>query len=857
MKFKYPSIILAIFAILLFSSRNIGQGTDLLRIVSTKEIGQIEVGGPYIGIEIHNSFPLLNRISLYYPVANSIDISEDYWKRENYRIMSFGLKVGNTPKKLLEKEIYEVDQTPYSVSFNKDNYESGINIKYEFCKNKPAMIITYKISNKSNSEKAYEVYTRMETVLRTSHTYKLIDRAASSCNKNYNSISFDYNNIEAGNTRISIINAGLQPGSFTTKSLTTSESKSLDNWWLDNESQLTNELISENEQVRPAAAFIYNKLLRPNESLEIVQIVETSKISEGDEQTEYLLKNYKNETAEYENYVLTEAISKRGIITGDKVLDFSSEWAKAILAVNKHYIAGNTVPMPAQAEYNFYFTHDVLVTDLAAVNFDLNRVKNDLSFIISLANDDKVIPHAYYWKDTEYRTEFANHDNWNNFWINIVTASYLRNSNDISFVEKLYPYLTKSIETALLTMGEDTLMWSFRPDWWDIGKLYGSKTYMTALAARTIEDYIFISVKLGRNIEALADYEKLADKLKENMIQKLWSAKQNYLMNYYEPGKLDPHYYIGSLVPAYMGMLSKEKTTALLKTAKDKLLDENVGIYNAFPMDYNTLGDYLKFVGNEAGDIYYYFNGGIWPQGNAWYALALIQNGQKDDALKFIKNVMTIDGIMKGPNGQPAMYEVRNGNKNNPNEYGKVDKPQFMWAGAWYLNCIYNLFVININSWNLTFAPYLPVESENVSFKLYAAGNETTVNVYGRGENVKSIFYDSKNYPSLVFPSELKTVMEINITLGEAGVPIVSSTNSILNSAELSKDKLIVKLSAFTKHNNITEIISPWEPESVRLNSLTNNNLMTVENNGSMFKIKIGFKHNSTLEEEVIINFKK
>ena len=64
------------------------QGSDSLTIKSVKEVGQIEIGSPYVGIEIHKSFPLLNRISFYYPVANSIDISTDYWKRENFRIMS-------------------------------------------------------------------------------------------------------------------------------------------------------------------------------------------------------------------------------------------------------------------------------------------------------------------------------------------------------------------------------------------------------------------------------------------------------------------------------------------------------------------------------------------------------------------------------------------------------------------------------------------------------------------------------------------------------------------------------------------------------------------------------------------------
>src|SRR3972149_8788481 len=170
MKSKYSSIYLALLIMFCVTFRIDGQEKDLLTIKSVKEVGQIEVGSPYVGIEIHKSFPLLNRISFYYPVANSIDISEDYWKRENYRIMSLGLKVGDSPKRFLQNQIYQVSQTPYSVSFIGNDSESEIKISYEFCKKEPAMVVTYEITNASETEKEYEVYTRLETTLRTCHT---------------------------------------------------------------------------------------------------------------------------------------------------------------------------------------------------------------------------------------------------------------------------------------------------------------------------------------------------------------------------------------------------------------------------------------------------------------------------------------------------------------------------------------------------------------------------------------------------------------------------------------------------------------------------------------------------------------
>jgi len=40
--------------------------------------GQVEVGGRYAGAEFHRSRPLPSRISFYYPVANSIELSTGY-----------------------------------------------------------------------------------------------------------------------------------------------------------------------------------------------------------------------------------------------------------------------------------------------------------------------------------------------------------------------------------------------------------------------------------------------------------------------------------------------------------------------------------------------------------------------------------------------------------------------------------------------------------------------------------------------------------------------------------------------------------------------------------------------------------
>ncbi len=225
--------------------------------------------------------------------------------------------------------------------------------------------------------------------------------------------------------------------------------------------------------------------------------------------------------------------------------------------------------------------------------------------------------------------------------------------------------------------------------------------------------------------------------MQQQLNTKLWDDNLKYLINYYEPGKPDHHYYIGPLLAAHYDILDKSKVNDLVTTAGNKLLDKNTGVYDAFPMDFDELGDYLHFAGNEAGDKFFYANGGIWPHGNAWYALALMADGKKQDAFEFIKRIMTVKGVMAGPNGQPAMYEVRNGNYNDKTVYGTVDKPSFLWAGGWYLYSLYHLFAVEENEWNISLSPFNPNPNKPVLLDMYISGNKTRITVSGEGHLYK------------------------------------------------------------------------------------------------------------------------
>jgi hypothetical protein len=849
MKTKHSTIPLVLLLLIVIASIASGQKKELLSIESSKEVGQVEVGGPYVGIEIHKSIPLLNRISFYYPVANSIDISNDYWTRENFRIMSIGLKVGNSPKGFLKNQIYKVSQTPYSVSFNGKDFDSDINIKYEFCKNEPAMVITYEITNVSETEKEYEVYTKLETIIRTSHTYKLIDSAYTAFQDSGSIIRVDYPFIETGNAQIFVMNSGLKPSSFTTKDEITNEFKNLDDWWLNNYNPLPERIIQESNFGKPIAAFVYKKHLSPNSSIKIIQIVGSSLISEAKEKTEYLSKNYQNEVNEYRNYILKESLSKNEIVTGNKDIDFTSRWAKAVLATNAHYLNGQIVPMPAQAEYNFYFTHDALLTDLAAVNFDLDRVKNDLKYIISLADTDKTIPHAYYWKDTKYKTEFAGTENWNHFWFTLVCSRYLRHSGDSIFLKQLYPYIEHSIKTALKNKGKDDLMYSMRPDWWDFGNNFGPRAYMTILAIRALREFNFLSASLNKNNSELQFYEDLANRMNKKLIDSLWDNKLNYLISYFEDGKEDRHIYMGSLLASHFDLLDDDKNLKLLTIAKEKLLDEKLGIYTLYPMDLHLLIEYMKFSGNEAGDPYHYANGGIWPHGNAWYALALISNGLNQEAYEFIKRTMTLNGIINSPNGQPALYEYRISDKNNPAVYGKIDKPQFLWAGGWYFYTLYNLFGLKENEWNNSFSPFIPQEIDSVQLTVTIKGVPVIVDISGKSSTISSILYNGKEIPSAIVPDDVNNLSKITIKLGNVKTPYLKSVNAKVISPmyDISTRKLEFDLESFKGHLIELKILSPTNSENISMNgNIINEGILKTKKN-NMYEINL--RHISSLKK--------
>ena len=814
-----------LFFISLISYAQILSDSEILKLrhklsIKFKGDSQIEVGGPYAGLEFHHGSPLPQRISFYYPVANSIDNSTDYWYRDTTHIMDVKLKINDGIFEEIGNESWEYNLTPYRVDFVKNDSVKKINISYEFCKNSHALVIKYSFKNISNSRIKFTLGTSLTTALRTSHTYNT-QQADSFYSFNQNeSYRYIFDNIETKFTNLFVLNSGEKP--------------------LKQKSQ-------NNDAYLKTASFMYENTIKSKDSMIVIQIIGCTTSEDFEKVTTYLANNYENELREYESEILNESFNIGKFGSGNENIDFTFNWAKAVMYSNRHYIDNDIVPMPCPAEYNFFFTHDVLVTDLAVVLYDLGKVKKDLLFLEKHKNSDNILPHAYYWKDSSFATEYSEIDNWNHLWFIILCGKYLRHSGDDQLMNLLYPIINKSVEITLNNKQPDDLMWASRPDGWDIGSSYGPRTFMTVLAIQAFKEFIYISNSLQKNMDKLEYFGQLTTKMNEQLTTKLWSDELNYLINYYEDGSQDKHYYAGSLLAAHFRLLNSDKSLKMMNSAQQKLLDEKLGIYNVFPMDFHLLKEYLKFEGNEVGAPFYYANGGVWPHANAWFALGLINSGLKNEAYDFIQTIMTMDGVLNSPNGQPAMYEYRISDKNNLEVYGKIDKPQFLWAGGWYIYSLYNLFGVKENNWNISFEPFLPSDIDSVNLNLTLSGNLIPTTIKGRGKYISSILYNNEVLPSYVIPAEVENNANISIELGELKIPMILNSESKIIKTEYSIESKTLSVLTKSYFGNKVKInfISPISLISILIDRKEMKDYKMIKQLDGNFNVYVEFMQSS------------
>ena len=767
--------------------------------------GQLQVGGPFAGVEFHHSRPAPSRISFYYPVANSIDLSTDYWERDASKPFTASLTFGGEAEDLAQTS-FPYRATPAQVAFTQEKPTHSTEVSYRFGETHPFLALRIAVTNRTDMPQEAVLDLRMAASLRTSHAYTVKDHAWTSYRDDGRLFQADFEDPAADSARVFVANAGALPegwgaGETTERAL----------------------------RVNPTAAFTYRKTLAPGEVLEVVQLIGSCSPAECNALWPWLLTDWEDDIAAYERRV-DGYVNDAHFEIRDTTLMGTMRWSKALLQADRHYLDGVVVPMPCPAQYNFFFTHDLLLTNLGAVMFDTPRVKRDLDYVRELARGDSLLPHAYYWREDGFKTEFANADNWNHLWIILLSASYLKHSNDRATVTALLPMIRESLR-IMLENEHDGLMHANRPDWWDIGNVYGARAYLTILTTRALRAYLYLLTQLGRTDAQAPAYAALADRMQETLGRRLWDEEAGYLLNMLDDTTVDRHFYTGSLLAAAYDLLDDDRKQTLLATARAELLDEHLGIRNAMPPDFHELTDTYRFNGPEVGAPYKYMNGGVWPQGTAWYVLGLIAAHQPEEAAAALRAYLTLDGVRHSPNGQPALFEYREADPASPT-YGRIDKTTFLWAGGWYLHVLYQLAGVRENPWNLSFDPATPAGFEEATYDLMVAGRRSRVSWSGTGTTFKRITLDGKTAVSAVLTGP---VAQITLERGLPETPYLAAADALITGASYHEAtrRLTLKAAGIPGQQAVFTIISPTRLQRVRVDGFETPTVDTAQIDGA------------------------
>ncbi len=386
----------------------------------------------------------------------------------------------------------------------------------------------------------------------------------------------------------------------------------------------------------------------------------------------------------------------------------------------------------------------------------------------------------------------------------------------------------------------DQLMYAFRPDWWDIGHIYGARSYLTILMIQALRSYVQVSLILEQNPDRLLHYLQLADQMKESLSARLWNEPRGFLFNMLDTVAVDTHYYAGSLLSAVFNILDDSSNRRLLQTAGEKLLDPNIGIRIAMPADFHQLIDLYRFNDLEMGKPYLYLNGGCWPHGTAWYILGLIQTGQIEEAHQALKKYLTLDGITRSPRGQPSFYEYRNTDRGSQ-QYGEIDKPTFLWAGGWYLYTLYRLLGLREDPENVYFHPGIPVAvGEQIEYDLNVFGSRARVHWQGSGKYFERILFDDQQVPTSVL---FKPVRDIKLVRGKPQRPYLCKANVMIGLISFDQDSKVLKmtLNGVAGQRAQLEIVSPQDLDSVMLNQLQFKDGISIRSDNDIQIYKIVF----------------
>ena len=208
--FKFMIFILIIAITFLIQSCNKTDRNHQLNIHFAEKYGQIEIGGKYVGAEFHHSRPLPSRLSFYYPVANSIVTSADYWHRDKSFPLSIVLN-SESRKDTLGKIPYPYNYTPFSVKFENIDKDYKINFSYDVCDDLPVLVFKIILKNITDEKKKISLETSLQTSLRTSNTFSERNEALVKYSDDGSVVTAAFNYVDTDSAVVFIANVGEMP----------------------------------------------------------------------------------------------------------------------------------------------------------------------------------------------------------------------------------------------------------------------------------------------------------------------------------------------------------------------------------------------------------------------------------------------------------------------------------------------------------------------------------------------------------------------------------------------------------------------------------------------------------------------
>jgi hypothetical protein len=201
---------------------------------------------------------------------------------------------------------------------------------------------------------------------------------------------------------------------------------------------------------------------------------------------------------------------------------------------------------------------------------------------------------------------------------------------------------------------------------------------------------------------------------------------------------------------------------------------------------------------------------------------------------------MTVDGIANSPMGQPAMYEYRYADPLS-GEYGKIDKPSFLWAGGFYLRTLYSLFGLKDNEWNVSFNGSLPKTAKDVA---YTVAFETLKHITLEENEATpfSLMVDGITLPTSVLPMSAVNGNRIIVNLKGSRSLSLKSVNAILRSVHPSENGVLeCELLSFEGHKVLAFLTSPDEIKEVLVDGTRLSGVEAKTRRDGMYEYEVQF----------------